>query len=110
LCAHELTVLTDVAPARGTHRGRATPRDEPGETVDALGGRVVRDGSWRDMGGVAGIEGVAEAEAGVDGCESPRSQRSDGEGETTAVAGFIGGRAQRVHGGGQPVGRGEKWG
>jgi hypothetical protein len=60
LCAHEPAVLTDVAPARGTHRGRATPRDEPGETADTLEGSVMRDGSWRDMGGVAGIEGVAE--------------------------------------------------
>jgi hypothetical protein len=37
----------------------------------------VRDGSRLDMGGVTGIEGVAKAEAGVDGCGSPRSQRSE---------------------------------
>jgi len=70
LCAHEPAVLTDVPPARGAHRGRAIPRDEHrGDCRCAWGKRCAR---W-----LAGIEGVAEAEAGVDGCESPRSQRSE---------------------------------
>jgi hypothetical protein len=48
-----------------------------GETADALGGRVVRDGSRLDMAGVTGTEVVAEAEVEVDVCASPRRQRSE---------------------------------
>ena len=48
-----------------------------GETADMLGGSVMLDGSRLDMGGVTGTEVVAETEAGVDGCASPRRQRSE---------------------------------
>jgi len=42
-----------------------------------LGGSVMRDGSRLDMGGVTGTEAVAEPEAGLEGCASPRRQRSE---------------------------------
>lgn len=73
--------------------GNASPSPSPaaanageltaGKEVDTLpgnGGRVERDCSRlldMDMGGVAGTEVVAEAEAGVDGCVSPRRQRRE---------------------------------
>jgi hypothetical protein len=59
--------------------GEVTAGEEVG-TLPGNGGSTERDGSRlldMDMGGVAGTEVVAEAEAGVDGCVSPRRQRRE---------------------------------
>ena len=57
-----------------------TAGEEVGTLAGNGGGSAERDCSRlldMDMGGVAGTEVVAEAEAGVDGCVSPRRQRRD---------------------------------
>ena len=57
-----------------------TAGEEAGMPPRVGGGNVERDCSRlldMDMGGVTGTEVVAEAEAGVDGCISPRRQRRE---------------------------------
>ena len=60
--------------------GEVTAGEEVGTLPGNGGGSTERDGSRlldMDMGGVAGTEAEAEAEAGVDGCVSPRRQRRE---------------------------------
>lgn len=60
--------------------GEITAGEEAGTPAGNGGGSAERDCSRlldMDMGGVAGTDVVAEAEAGVDGCVSPRRQRRD---------------------------------
>ncbi len=76
-CARTSRPYSPTSPQLEARIAGGSPATSTGEIADALGGRAVRDGSRLDMGGVTGIEGVAKAEAGVDGCGSPRSQRSE---------------------------------
>jgi hypothetical protein len=60
--------------------GEVTAGEEVGTPPGNGGGSAERDCSRlldKDMGGVTGTEVVAEAEAGVDGCVSPRRQRRE---------------------------------
>jgi len=60
--------------------GEITAGEGEGTPPGNGGGSVERDCSRlldMDMGGVAGTEVAAEAEAGVDGCVSPRRQRRE---------------------------------